>query len=305
MLDVHSRMHQFRNLHRREDPIPPLVTDILRDSWVICFDEFQVTDVADAMILYRLFGTFYMNGGIIVSTSNRAPIDLYQNGLNRPLFLPFIDLLQQYNHVHNFHSRVDYRLTGTHVKNVFFNTQESNPIHVSEILDQMFHQLTHGEPTEVTKIDVRGRNWMIPKTARGVADCSFEYLCLNPNGPGEYYQLAQQFHTLILRDVPILNAHKNRNEARRLIYLIDELYNHKVKLICSAAAAPEFLFIDEMVGPHAPPTISHVMDDMLNLQTEEIKNFMGEEEKFMFGRVVSRLKEMSTAQYLESAHQKS
>ena len=294
MLDVHRRIHRWRQQRRSpqdDDPILPLAAAIAREACVLCFDEFQVTDVADAMILHRIFTLLVDHHGLVaVFTSNRAPTELYKNGLNRPSFLPFIAFLQQRHLVHNLNSGVDYRLSGSsHGVRVFHTPLGSDS---RKALDALFAQLGHHKPPVPQLVPIRGlgRQLHVPLTAHGVARYSFAELCQQPLGAADYLALAGRFHTLVLDDVPQMTLGE-KLEARRFITLVDALYEHKVKLICSAEVPPHQLFVESKETVLRPNTISHYGS--------------GEEEVFAFSRAVSRLIAMQSAEYLESAHTKS
>ncbi|PRP82434.1 hypothetical protein PROFUN_10134 [Planoprotostelium fungivorum] len=287
MLDVHHRMHLHRQKEARADPIPPLVKELCDQTWFLCFDEFQVTDVADAAILHRLFSSLFHNGVIVIMTSNRVPKDLYKNGLKRELFLPFISLLESQNHILCLNSGIDYRLAGTMSKKIF-----NYPLNqeTTAILDDLFQKLSHGHAITSQTLDVgSGRKFVVDRCARGVARFTFEELCLKPLGSGDYIAISKNFHTVIMDNIPVLNAYTQLNQARRFINLVDELYNYKVKFICSAAASPQELLSLKDEAPiagvkKASPT-----------STEE-------EEHFMWSRLVSRLTEMQSEEYLAAAH---
>lgn len=291
MLDVHRRIHRWR-VNRRsaseDDPIPPLVAELAAEARILCFDEFQVTDIADAMILHRIFkGLIDDHGVVTVSTSNRPPTDLYKNGLNRGSFLPFIDFLQKRCIVHNLNSGIDYRLsTGAGANASVFRT----PINADTTLalDSLFAELAHHKPAAHKQIKIKGlaRQLQVPRAARGVARFTFSELCGQPHSAADYLALAGHFHTLVLDQIPQMTLNE-KVEARRFITLIDALYEHKVKFICSAAASPDQLF----VAGSSP--------------ADNISNFAAsEEEVFAFSRAVSRLIEMQSSEYLEAAHVK-
>lgn len=244
MLEVHKHIHPWRQQGRQSqtrigaDPIPPVADIITESATLLCFDEFQVHNPADAMILRRLFTALFGNGIVVVSTSNRVPDDLYQGGLNRDRFQPCIDLLKE---------RLDI-----------------------VVLDEDFTRLTDAADGKPDQIVLRGRRIVVPEAAKGVARFSFSDLCESAVGAEDYLAIAQLYHTVIVADVPRLSAEK-RNEAKRFVTLIDALYEHKVKLIISAAAAAEDLYAK---GHGA----------------------------FEFERAVSRLHEMQSEEYLAAPH---
>ncbi|KAN0022299.1 hypothetical protein ACTFIU_004475 [Dictyostelium citrinum] len=297
MLDVHRRIHRWRQTKKpdEDDPIPPLSRELVKESWLLCFDEFQVTDVSDAMILKRLFSNMFDLGAILVTTSNRAPIDLYKNGLNRQLFIPFIHFLESKCLVHNLNSGVDYRLTGTRTKKVYYYPSTDSK-EVSDF-NQLFIQLSKGEPLESKQLILStGRKVNCPRTVMdSIALFDFYELCDNALGADDYIELAKQFHTIFLENIPLMNE-SSKNQARRFIILIDVLYEHKVKLICTAASSPGRLFMSEGANTNSAD-VRQLADD-LKLTPEQLSRFTGEEERFMFSRAVSRLVEMQSDEYL-------
>ena len=268
MLDIHERLHQRRQRSAEQDPIGPLARDLAQEAALLCFDEFQVTNIADAMILGRLFAGLFEAGVVVVATSNIAPQGLYAGGLQRERFLPAIALLEEKLDVLELAGPVDYRRD--RIKGMtIFHTPLGRA--ATAALDKAFAALTDNAPPAPVELAVQGRVLAVPRAALGVARTRFFDLCVRPLGAADFLALAREFHTLVLDDVPILTAEK-RNEARRFITLIDALYEHRVKLICSAAALPDML---HEVGDHA-----------------------GE-----FRRTASRLHEMQSAEYLAAPHQ--
>ncbi|EGG13915.1 putative ATPase [Cavenderia fasciculata] len=307
MLDVHKRIHKWRMNKRidENDPIPPLAKELVSEAWLLCFDEFQVTDVSDAMILKRLFSQMFDHGAILVTTSNRPPPDLYKNGLNRQLFLPFIDFLQQKCLVHNLSSGLDYRLSGTRTKKVFFQPS-GDPTNLEE-MEKLYQTLTHGEMEEQVLLAINAsRNVVVPRSARGVARFTFGQLCEKALGAADYIVVAQNYHTVFIDNIPMMNE-STKNQARRFITLVDVLYEHKVKLICTAAAPPNQLFMStpdtDQQDLSYTAEIRQLTDD-LKLTPEQLSRFTGEEERFMFSRAVSRLIEMQSDLYLNNQSHK-
>lgn len=248
MIEVHERVHRWRKLSAAErraegfeadDPIAPVAASIAREAMLLCFDEFQVTDVADAMILGRLFRALLDLGVVIVITSNRAPGDLYEGGLNRQLFLPSIDMLKAEFDVLHLASPTDYRMErirGMPVYHVPLGPQADRE------LDESFAALTdqpRGEPVILQVM--QGRVLPVGEAAKGVARFGFSELCARPLGAADYLAIADAFHTVILAGIPRMGPEK-RNEAKRFVTLIDALYDKRVKLVCSAAARPEELY---------------------------------------------------------------
>jgi len=271
MLEVHKRIHKWRAKtvedRAAKDPIPPLAERLSAEAWLLCFDEFEVRDVADAMILGRLFSRLFELGVVVVATSNRAPDELYAGGLNRQLFLPFIALMKQKLDVLHLEGAHDYRIDRLKGQRTFFTPIDAA---AATELDAAFLRLTDQPRGEPGTLAVLGRSVPIREAAKGVARASFAELCEAALGPADYLALAAEFHTLILNDVPRLSPAK-RNEARRFVMLIDVLYEHRVKLVASAAAPPDSLY------PQGDGS-------------------------FEFARTVSRLNEMQSADYIAADH---
>ena len=241
MADVHERVHVIRQQMKNgeaADPILRTAAAIAEESWLLCFDEFHVTDIADAMILARLFTRLFELGVVMVATSNLPPRDLYKDGLNRALFLPFIALLEKHCKVVRLEARVDFRLeklTGVPVWHV------PPDAHATAALDKAWRRLDGGHAGRPHELTVKGRILRVPQAAMGVARFSFDDLCGQPLAASDYLKIAHEFHTIILDRVPVMD-HARRNEAKRFIILIDTLYDHAVKLLASAEAQPEALY---------------------------------------------------------------
>ncbi|MGO4571925.1 cell division protein ZapE [Microvirga sp. 2TAF3] len=274
MADVHERIHNWRTglkngTVKGDDPIAPVADALAKEAWVLCFDEFTVTDIADAMILGRLFTALFAHGVVVVATSNVEPDRLYEGGLNRTLFLPFITLLKERMIVAKLEARTDFRLEKLAGSPVFYAPADAQS---HQALTHAFRSLSgrpHGEPVTLT---VKGHPVEIPEAAGGVARASFEDLCSKPLGASDYLAIAEEFHTLILEKIPRMNFER-RNEAKRFIMLIDALYDSHVKLLASAEAEA----------------------------TELYKADTGRE-AFEFDRTVSRLIEMRSEEYLSLPH---
>jgi cell division protein ZapE len=239
MADVHARLHQWRQALKRgdvsgDDPIAPVAADLAREASLLCFDEFSVRDIADAMILGRLFTALFAAGVVVVATSNVAPADLYREGLNRALFLPFIALLQERLDVVELAARTDYRLEKLARAPVYYTPLGPK---ADSALDAAFLALTGHERGEPMKIELLGRRLDVPQAIDGVSRFDFDALCRRPLGSADYLEIAQRFHSLVLDRIPILAA-SERNEAKRFIILVDALYDMRVKLIASAAGEP-------------------------------------------------------------------
>ncbi|MDZ7904915.1 MAG: cell division protein ZapE [Cypionkella sp.] len=238
MQDIHRAMFDVRKTGA-DDALAPVAAAIAADLRLLAFDEMQITDITDAMIVGRLFELLLGAGVVIVTTSNRAPQDLYKNGLNRALFLPFIAQLETHFNVVELRSPNDYRqhrLTGMQV---YFHPAGT----AGTQLDQIWNDLTGHVAGEILELTVNGRKFVLPRVANGVAYASFWELCARANGSADFLALARVIRVLILRDIPQLSA-SNYNEAKRFVTLIDALYEGHVRLICSAADVPERLYIE-------------------------------------------------------------
>ena len=235
MADVHERVRGFRQQLKdgaiaADDPIRLTAAAIAEESWLLCFDEFHVTDIADAMILGRLSARLFELGVVVVATSNVAPQDLYRGGLNRALFVPFIAMIEQHMEVVRLSARTDFRLEKLSGRKVWHVPADDA---ASAALDEAWRSLvgsTSGVPQELT---VKGRRLRIPRAAMGVARFFFHDLCEQPLAAADYLRVAHEFHTLIIDRIPAMGFDE-RNAAKRFIILIDTLYDHSVKLIASA-----------------------------------------------------------------------
>ena len=236
---VHARIHAWKRQHGdTADPIPPLADSIAAEAALLCFDEFQVHDIADAMILGRLFQALFARGTVVVATSNTTPDDLFKGRPGRDAFLPFIGLIKRRLEVLVLESARDYR----RARIVEMPTWHM-PLggRADAAMDQAFRDLTgqdHGRPTRLTLL---GRAIEVPQAADGVARCDFEDLCGKPLGPADYLAVATHFHTLLLDGIPRLGT-ENFDRAKRFITLVDALYEHRVKLVASAAASPDNIY---------------------------------------------------------------
>lgn len=268
MQETHARIHSFRQANPKSgDPMPDVAKAIADEVTLLCFDELQVKDIADASILGRLFSLLLEAGIVVVATSNRHPDELYKGGLNRHRFLPFIDFLKQRHALHELMAEKDYRLARLTAAPVWFTPCGPR---ARAALDERFDSLTEGVAVAPVTLDLKGRSLDVPRAAGGVARMSFDALCIEARGAADYLALAAHFHTLVLDNVPLLEPQK-KNEAVRFVTLIDALYEAKVKLIASADGEPQ-------------------------------KLYPSGDEAFEFERTVSRLMEMQSRDYLALSH---
>ncbi|KAK2994256.1 hypothetical protein RJ640_013155, partial [Escallonia rubra] len=234
MLSVHSRLQKHKGV---EDPLEVVAGEISDEAILLCLDEFMVTDVADALILNRLFGHLFNNGAILVSTSNRAPDKLYEGGLQRDLFLPFISTLKERCVAHEIGSSTDYRKLTSAEQGFYFIGEN-----LSDLLKQKFDQLIGDHAAGPQEVEVvMGRKLQVPLGANGCAYFPFEELCDKPLGAADYFGLCKKFHTLALEGVPIFGLH-NRTAAYRFVTLVDVLYENRARLMCTAEGTPFELF---------------------------------------------------------------
>jgi cell division protein ZapE len=274
MADVHARIHAYRQrlkagAVKEPDPIGPVAAELAEEAALLCFDEFTVTDIADAMILGRLFTALFAEGVTVVATSNVEPSRLYENGLNRALFVPFINLLVEKVDVLRLDARTDFRLEKLGGAPVYHVPPDKA---AKEALDTAFRRVSGVARGEPVALSVKGHDFKVPEAAGSVARASFADLCSQAYGASDYISLAQRFHTLILDGIPAMDLDR-RNEAKRFIILIDTLYEHHVKLLASAEAEPHELYKAE-----------------------------SGREAFEFDRTVSRLIEMRSEEYLALPH---
>ncbi|KGM89556.1 putative ATPase [Roseovarius mucosus DSM 17069] len=238
MQEIHAGLHAAR-ARNEADALAPVAAEVANSVRLLAFDEMQISDITDAMIVGRLFEALFAAGVVVVTTSNRVPDDLYKNGLNRQLFLPFIDLLKERMIIHEMVSPTDYRqdrLTGSPSYFTPINAESRAEI------ETIWQDLTQGRGGPHTII-VNKRAVEIPAFHNGVARATFYDLCGNPLGPADYLALAEAARVLILENIPQMGR-SNFNEAKRFVTLIDALYEARVRLICSAAAVPEYLYIE-------------------------------------------------------------
>lgn len=239
MQEIHSGMHEARRAGV-EDSLAPVVAKVVEEVKLLAFDEMQITDITDAMIVGRLFEALFAAGVVVVTTSNRVPDDLYKNGLNRQLFLPFIALIKEQMEVWEMVSPVDYRQDRLKGSQVYFSPAGAE---AGARIRAIWEDLSGGGPAQPLTLEVKGREVVVPAYRNGVGRASFYDLCGRMLGPGDYLALAEGVKVLILEDIPRLSRN-NFNEARRFVTLIDALYEARVRLICSAAAEPEMLYVE-------------------------------------------------------------
>ena len=243
MIDMHERIHAIRQKmklgeHAAEDPIQQAATELAGEAWLLCFDEFHVTDIADAMILGRLFAQLFEHGVVLVATSNVEPEELYKEGLNRALFVPFIHMLEQHMDIVRLAARTDFRLEKLAGMRVWYVPADAA---ADAALDDAWRRLAPGRDSEPQELALKGRNVHVPRAAMGVARFSFRDLCEQPLAAADYLRIAHEYHTVILDRIPV-TTFETRNAAKRFIILIDTLYDMNVKLIASAEAEPEALY---------------------------------------------------------------
>jgi cell division protein ZapE len=239
MRDIHAVIHAWRQAGSREaDPLPRLAKEIAGETCLLCLDELQVTDIADAMIVGRLFESLLDEGVVVVITSNRPPKDLYKDGLQRDRFLPFIGLIENRMDLLELEARYDYRLGRKRGLRVYYTPSDET---AETSLEIAFARLTEGTHPVPHSFEVNGRKVRVPLASAGVARFSFRQLCATALGASDYLELAARYHTVFVSDIPLLSP-ANRDEAKRFVTLIDALYEKKVTFICSAAAPPEVLY---------------------------------------------------------------
>lgn len=237
MAKTHDKIAQYRQSHEG-DPIPLVAEDLANEARLICFDEFYITDIADAMIIGRLFTALFKQGVVFVATSNCPMNDLYKDGLNRQLFMPFIELFKQRMVAHEVISQTDYRLREISGKDLYFTPLGKE---TDEDICLLWQAITGQAEGKQAQILVKGRTLIVPEAAQGTARFQFDDLCVAALGRDDYLALATRYHTIFIEDIPVMQA-ANRNEARRFITLIDTLYDQGIRLVASAEADPQMLY---------------------------------------------------------------
>ncbi|SDH24795.1 cell division protein ZapE [Roseospirillum parvum] len=267
MTDVHARVHAWRASGKPVDPLPRLAREVAEEAWLLCLDELEIRDIADAMIVGRLFEQLIACGVVVVTTANRAPDDLYKDGLQRDRFLPFIKLIKDNLDLLALSGGPDHRLGRLAGARVYLVPADDT---ADAELSDAFRRLSRGAKVVAEQVEVAGRAVPVPRAAGGVARFSFAELCQRPLGPADYHALAHRYHSLVVDGIPRLGA-AQADAARRFVTLIDALYEHRVVLLCSAAAPPQELYAEG-------------------------------DGVFEFARTVSRLMEMQSRDYLASTH---
>lgn len=238
MQDVHEAMHEARKSNT-DDPVKPVAKKIAQGLRLLCFDEMQIIDITDAMIVGRLFEHLFTEGVTVVTTSNRVPDDLYKDGLNRNLFVPFIGMLKDKLAVHHLESPNDYRRHQVMGETRYFVPADAAAL---SAIDAIWDGLSGGKAKPL-ELDVKGHTLRVPQVHEGVARATFWDLCAQPYGAGDFLELARNVQILILENVPLLHR-ENYNEAKRFVNLIDALYEAGTELIVSAEAQPEALYVE-------------------------------------------------------------
>ncbi|MEP5731535.1 MAG: cell division protein ZapE [Sulfitobacter sp.] len=238
MQEIHAAMHEARKTGV-DDAIAPVAADVANSVRLLAFDEMQITDITDAMIVGRLFQALFSAGVVVVTTSNRLPDGLYENGLNRNLFVPFIELIKERMVVHELASPTDYRQDRLAGAQVYFSPVDAQS---RAAMDQVWNDLAEG-PGMPLILRVKGRDVEIPLFHNGMGRARFHEVCGKPLGPADFLAIAEAVRVLMLDEIPQLGR-SNFNEAKRFVTLIDALYEARVRLICSAAAAPEMLYVE-------------------------------------------------------------
>lgn len=306
MVDVHKRIHSAKIVmgFNGGDPIFPVAKDLATETNILCFDEFQVTDIADAMILRRLFETMINFGMICIMTSNRHPDLLYKNGIQRSSFIPAIEMLKSQFNVIDLDSGIDYRRVPRALSRVFYDPlTPENSLELSKIFNSLTTD-SSDPPIRNRELKTWGRAIMVPESTSKVAKFTFRDLCGQPLSAADYLEVTRNFSTVFLLDVPKLNM-SSKDMARRFITFIDACYESKTKLFITSEVPILRIFSDEM-PPHSTTLTDHmrsVMDD-LGLASDVVGTcsmFTGDEEVFAFARACSRLAQMSSKEWVEAA----
>eukprot|EP01134_Creolimax_fragrantissima_P003861 CFRG3861T1 len=298
MQDFHQRVHRWKTNGKPKvsfDPIPPIAEAISKETWLLCFDEMQVHDIVDAMILKRLFTHLFDHGVVVVATSNRHPDELYLGGLQRAGFLPFIDLLKERCDVYSLNSGLDYRETEQEAANTYVETKTD--------LHRLFVNLV-GKPPEdcqSAELTVYGRPVKVPRSHGGTCYFTFAEICRTEHSAADYLEICRTYSTVFVEDVPVMSL-AQKIEARRFITLIDTVYDSKCHFACSAQALPKQLFkLDGELTWRQREANRGLMDDLgIGADNATASVFTGGDEKFAAERCVSRLIEMQSEKYWET-----
>ncbi|GAA97775.1 uncharacterized protein L969DRAFT_113509 [Mixia osmundae IAM 14324] len=297
MIDVHKRLHALGEAvgHKAGDLVVPVARELAREGRIFCFDEFQVTDIVDAMILRRLIETMNAYGVVSVMTSNRQPRDLYKNGIQRQSFMPCIHLIEEKFDIVDLDSNTDYRKIPRALSKVYFDPISHE--HEREI-EKLFEGLTEDEPVvRRRQLDVWGRKLYVPESTNRVAKFTFADLFAHALSSADYLEITKKFETIFVVDIPKLTFNQ-RDQARRFILFIDSAYESKTKLFCLSEVPITEIFSDRKdTHDEISDAMRAAMDD-LGLNADQIgasSIFSGEEEIFAFARAVSRLSEMGSA----------
>lgn len=256
--DFHAALHQWRQQKGRDeaDPIPPLARKIAEESWLLCLDELEIRDIADAMVVGRIFDELFKAGVVVVTTSNREPDDLYKDGLQRDRFLPFIALIKQKFDLVELASPTDYRLGRVKGAPVY---QQPLGAQATAALDDLFRRMTAGAPVGPATVSVMGRALLVPRSSGEVARFTFSDLCERPLAANDYLHIASLYDVVFIDNVPLLGP-ANRDAARRFVMLIDALYDHRTLVVISAEAAPEVLYPEGDGAFEFQRTVSRLME---------------------------------------------
>jgi protein AFG1 len=314
--EVHQRVHALKqqDLHEKgrnfhvdisdsNNPIIRVAKQLATEVTLLCFDEFQVTDVADALILKQLFTSLFQYGTVVVATSNRPPSALYEGGINRSYFLPFIGLLEHHCIVHELQSTLDYRKLLSKDMDCFFFVGPEN-----DKLDEAFERLLDGKAATSLQLSVGFKRHLVVHRAHPdglVGRFTFEELCQRDVGAADYRAVAQEFSIVLLENIPRLNLTQH-NEARRFITLVDELYEHRCAIMCSAHYSPDQLFLDGQQDPTPPSALEVKVAEAFGIDVAQsfgkpVASLASVRElSFAFQRASSRLSEMCSNQVVGS-----
>lgn len=308
MIDVHKSQHKFKSQYGSAegkklsgpDALERVIRQIARDSQVLCFDEFQVVDIVDAMILRRLLEGLLRYGVVIVITSNRHPTELYKNGIQRASFIPCIELIEAEYRVVSLSSGTDYRKVPQIQYQTYFLAPDSESAAQYEQIWQSTVQEEGEQVVEDRPVSVWGRDLLVPRSTSRVARFSFKQLCGEARSPADYIALCQKFDVFFIDDIPRMDLDM-RDLARRFINFVDAAYESKVRVFCTSEVEITDVFSDPAIGKQSEQQSRVLMDDLkMDMKTAgDSSIFSGQEEVFAFARLVSRLSEMRTKPYAE------